>query len=50
MSDVTAPISATTIASSQSAHIEVPPTVLFCGIGLIVTLVAVVFGSQGIWF
>ena len=36
--------------SSQSDHHELVSIALFCGVGLLISLIAVLFGVQGSWF
>ena len=33
----------------NSAYAEFAPVALFCGIGLLASLVAVIFDTQGVW-
>jgi hypothetical protein len=37
-------------ASAQSDSAQFVSIALFCGIGLLISLVAVMFGVQGVWF
>jgi hypothetical protein len=36
--------------SRKSDHNQFVSVALFCGIGLLISLVAVLFGIQGVWF
>jgi hypothetical protein len=50
---VSAPISASTASSEKLKKSESHPLVsisLFCGIGLLVSLVAILLGVQGVWY
>ena len=37
-------------ASQASKHNEFVPIAIFSGLGLLISLVAVLFGAQGAWF
>jgi hypothetical protein len=43
-------IPASRISSRESDHHQLVSIALFSGIGLLVSLVAVLFGVQGMWF
>jgi hypothetical protein len=45
-----ASIPASKIASSESNHHQLISIALFAGIGLLVSLVAVILGVQGVWY
>ena len=47
---VSTPISASTDASKKSDSNQFVSIALFCGLGLLISLVAVLFGVQGAWF
>jgi hypothetical protein len=47
---VSAAIPASTKASSKSDNHQLVSIALFSGIGLFVSLVAVIFGVQGVWY
>lgn len=40
----------TTVASSQPDHDELVSIAIFSGLGLFVSLVAVLLGVQGVWY
>ncbi|HLZ06739.1 MAG TPA: hypothetical protein VKR55_31910 [Bradyrhizobium sp.] len=53
MSDVVriaAPIRSSTASSRQSKQSDFVPVAIFSGIGLLVSLIAVLTGVQGVWF
>jgi len=43
-------IPASNVSSKESNHYQLISIALFSGIGLLVSLVAVLFGVQGMWF
>ncbi len=47
---VSTPIIATPVSSEKSDYHELVTIALFCGIGLLVSLIAVLTGVQGAWF
>jgi hypothetical protein len=47
---VSQPIAASNVTSSQSDTDQLVSIALFSGLGLLVSLVAVLFGAQGMWF
>jgi hypothetical protein len=47
---VSTPIPASRISSRESDSHQLVSIALFSGIGLLVSLVAVLFGVQGMWF
>jgi len=46
----TASIPASKVTSSKSDNHQLVSVALFSGIGLLVSLVAVLFGVQGVWY
>lgn len=47
---VSTPIVATSASSETSGHHQLATVALFCGIGLLMSLVAVLMGVQGAWY
>ena len=47
---VSTPISASTDTAKKSDHKPLVSIALFSGIGLLVSLIAILFGAQGVWF
>ena len=47
---ISAPIPASTISSDKTDSHPLVPLALFCGIGLLVSLIAVIMGIQGVWY
>jgi len=47
---VSTPISASTDTAKKSESSQLVSIALFSGIGLLISLVAILFGVQGVWF
>jgi hypothetical protein len=47
---LTASIPASKVTSRESDTNQLVSIALFCGVGLLVSLVAVLFGVQGVWY
>jgi hypothetical protein len=48
--NVTTPIPASATSSEKPDHRQLTAIALFCGAGLLVSLVAVLMGVQGAWY
>jgi hypothetical protein len=47
---ISASIPASKVTAKESDHQELVSIALFCGVGLLISLVAVLFGVQGAWY
>jgi Na+/H+ antiporter NhaA len=47
---VSTPIAASSASSEKSDYHQLATVALFCGIGLLMSLVAVLMGVQGAWY